>query len=92
MESHESDRRSIQNTQIDMAQQQWASQEYCNCIYQLYYKDYKEKPFISKDRELYTNLCLEREKLNILLRYNFIPDHMLYGQNLELNTMSILGS
>lgn len=77
MESHESDRRSIQNTQIDMAQQQWASQEYCNCIYQLYYKDYKEKPFISKDRELYTN-WLEQAKMfpdsSILKREMMIRD------------------
>lgn len=77
MGSHESDRRSIQNTQIDMAQQQWASQEYCNCIYQLYYKDYKEKPFISKDRELYTN-WLEQAKMfpdsSILKREMMIRD------------------
>ena len=49
------DRRNIPGEVIDQAQREYASEEYTNKIHALYYSSYKEKPFISKDRELYTD-------------------------------------
>lgn len=49
------DRRTIPPEEIDKAQQLEASEEYRNIIINRYYSDYPEPPFISKDRELYTN-------------------------------------
>ena len=41
--------------EIDRAQRVEASPKFRNKIYRRYYSDYPEKPFISQDRELYTN-------------------------------------
>lgn len=43
-------------------QQFKASDTYCQTIYDLYYKDYSEKPFISQDREFNTN-WIEQSKM-----------------------------
>ncbi len=48
--------------QINAMQQLKASDTYCQTIYDLYYKDYSEKPFISQDREFNTN-WIEQSKL-----------------------------
>ena len=54
--SHERlDNKSIFPEQINFSQSAKASDNYCQKIYDLYYKDYPEMPFISKDRELNTN-------------------------------------
>ena len=49
------DRRSIPAEVIDQAQKEEASPKYRKYIISKYYSDFPEKPFISKDRELYTN-------------------------------------
>lgn len=49
------DNKSIFPEQINFSQSAKASDNYCQKIYDLYYKDYPEMPFISKDRELNTN-------------------------------------
>lgn len=56
------DRRSIPDDAIDRAQKIWASKDYCEKVYRLYYRDYPEKPFISTDRELYTNWLEQAEQ------------------------------
>jgi len=49
------DRRNIPADIIDRAQMTEASPKYRNYIHKKYFSDYPEKPFISQDRELYTN-------------------------------------
>lgn len=51
----EVERRKISSEVIDYMQRMEASEEYKNLIYDRYYKDYPEKPFISRDREVNTN-------------------------------------
>ena len=82
-------RRDINSDAIDIAQQQPASSAYSDYICQKFYSDYPEKPFISKDRELYTNWeeqalyfpqsLLSRDKM-IRLDNGLLPGHvyMLY--------------
>lgn len=55
-------RNQIPAKQINSMQQFKASDTYCQTIYDLYYKDYSEKPFISQDREFNTN-WIEQSKM-----------------------------
>ena len=55
------DRRSIPSEQIDNMQQINASNSYCKRIWKMFYKDYPEKPFVSKDREINTNWIEQAE-------------------------------
>lgn len=55
------DRRAINASKIDQEQKIEASEEYRQKIYKLYYFDYPEMPFISKDRELNTNWIEQAE-------------------------------
>lgn len=82
------DRKSLSPAQIEFTQQVNASDDYCKKLYQMFYKDYPEMPFISKDRELNTN-WIEQVKLSgvtpkkeKMVRYsdNLLPGHvyMLY--------------
>lgn len=48
-------RRSIPPEIIDHEQQKSASREYRHKIYETFYKGYPIRPFVSRDRELYTN-------------------------------------
>lgn len=52
--SNPSKRQQLDPYLMDEAQKIEASKEYCNMIWDKYYSDYPEKPFISKDRELYS--------------------------------------
>lgn len=49
------DRRTISDNIIDSAQTEEASKLYREAIYEQFYSNYPELPFISKDRELYSN-------------------------------------
>lgn len=84
------DRKKIPAQKIDEMQKIEASEEYKQKIYSLFYSDYPNKPFISKDREMNTNWIEQAEmfpKLCIipktkLKRFNdgLLPGHiyMLY--------------
>ncbi|MFQ8706966.1 MAG: hypothetical protein ACLR9T_12975 [Thomasclavelia sp.] len=52
--SNPSRRQQIDPSLIDEAQKVEASKKYCKMIWNKYYSAYPEKPFISKDRELYS--------------------------------------
>ena len=60
--SHLIDRSKVDSDAIDRMQRVPASEAYCNYIYKKYYSDYPEKPFISKDREIYSNWLIETEQ------------------------------
>lgn len=87
--SVEIDRRAIPDSKIDGDQKIEASDEYRKKIYRLYYSDYPEMPFISKDRELNTNWIEQASvfqnsivKKSMMERYSdgLLPGHiyMLY--------------
>lgn len=86
----QNDRKSLDPNFIDELQRIEASKSYRNSIWNEYYSDYEEKPFISKDRELNTR-WLEQAKhfptqsiipKKIMKRYSdgLLPGHvyMLY--------------
>jgi hypothetical protein len=83
-------RHSIPSSKIDEMQKDEASIDYRKKIYNKYYSDYPEKPYISLDRELNTN-WLEQAELSptqsiveksMMMRYSdgLFPGHiyMLY--------------
>ena len=88
-DSIETGRHNIPSEKIDELQKIEASDEYRKKIYRLYYSDYPEMPFISKDRELNTNWIEQASvfqnsivKKSMMKRYSdgLLPGHiyMLY--------------
>ena len=67
------DRKSIPADVIDEAQKLDASEKYRKKVYNRFYSKYKEKPFISLDREKYTN-WLDQVKL--------FPEQSLVSQDM----------
>lgn len=49
--------------EIQKSTTEWASDEYCSLIWNMFYKDYEIKPFISKYRELYTKWLSEPDSM-----------------------------
>lgn len=84
--SHLIDRSKVDSDAIDRMQRVPASEAYCNYIYKKYYSDYPEKPFISKDREIYSNWLIETEQfpeprllpIEMMTRYDdgLLPGHV----------------
>lgn len=68
------DRRKIPAQKIDEMQRIMASASYCQKIYNKYYKNYPEMPFISRDRELNTNWI---EQAEIFPKQNIISKSMM---------------
>lgn len=83
-------RKDIPAAEIDRAQRIQASEKYRKIIYRRYYSDYPEMPYISLDRELYTNWMKQTEifpsgslvSKEMMTRYSdgLLPGHiyMLY--------------
>lgn len=83
------DRRKIPSEELDRMQKVKASETYCNLLRRLFFSDYPEMPYISKDRELYTD-WIEQAKMfpnnviskKMMTRYTdgLLPGHvyMLY--------------
>lgn len=59
--SNPSKRQQLDPSLIDEAQKIEASKDYCEMVWDKYYSDYPEKPFISKDRELYSEWLKQAE-------------------------------
>lgn len=84
--SHLIDRSKVDSDAIDRMQRVPASEAYCNYIYKKYYSDYLEKPFISKDREIYSNWLIQTEQfpepnllpIEMMTRYDdgLLPGHV----------------
>lgn len=68
------DRRKIPAQKIDEMQRIMASTSYCQKIYNKYYKNYPEKPFISQDREFNTNWI---EQSELFPQQSIIPRSMM---------------
>ena len=91
------DRNSISSSEIDRMQKVEASYNYRKKIYDKYYSDYPEKPFISEDREKNTNWLgqaemfsdhsLVRKSMMQRLSDGLLPGHiyMLYWLNKYTN-------
>lgn len=81
-------RSTIPTDQIEEMQRIEASKAYRNKLYEMFYKDYPEMPFISKDRELNTEWIEQAQMFNVspsrsmMVRYSdgLLPGHvyMLY--------------
>ena len=89
-DSNQNKRKNLNSNYIDELQRIEASESYRNKVWNKYYSNYEEKPFVSKDRELNTN-WLEQAKnfpaqsiipKETMTRYNdgLLPGHvyMLY--------------
>ena len=86
------DRRKIPSEELDRMQKVEASETYCNLLRRLFFSDYPEMPYISKDRELYTD-WIEQAKMfpnsviskKMMTRFSddLLPGHvyMLYWLN-----------
>lgn len=66
-----SERQKLDPKYIDECQRIPASKEYCQMVWNKYYSDYQEKPFISKDRELNTHWLEQAE---------MFPDHSIISK------------
>lgn len=64
----------IPASEIDKMQNIEASEDYKKKIYNLYYSDYPEKPFVSQDRELNTNWI---EQSMMFPEHSIIPKSMM---------------
>ncbi|MDO4170811.1 MAG: hypothetical protein Q4D45_13080 [Lachnospiraceae bacterium] len=67
-------RNQIPSDKIDKMQKIEASENYKKKIYNMYYSDYPEKPFISQDRELNTNWI---EQSMMFPEHSIIPKSMM---------------